>query len=72
MIIKRKPGLSEYGIEEIQAEIKDLEKQRERIKSHQSDYPDDKAFRLDLKYIDEDLENLRAELGYLQAKGNIL
>ena len=72
MIIKRKAALNESGIDELREEIKDLEKQRERIKSHQSDYPDDKSFRLDLKYIDEDLENLRAELGYLQAKENTL
>ena len=72
MIIKRKSHPNEYGIDELQKEIKDLEKQRERIKSHQPDYPDDKSFRLDLKYIDEDLEDLRAELGYLQAKGNTL
>lgn len=72
MIIKRKPASGERGIEEIRDEIKQLEKERERIKSHQSDYPDDKAFRLDLKYIDEDLEDLRAELGYLQAMKNTL
>lgn len=72
MIIKRKSGLSEKSIEELQAEIKQLEKDRERVKSHQSDYDSDKAFRLDLKYIDEDLEELRAELGYLKAMENIL
>lgn len=72
MIIRRKSGLSEKSIEELQAEIKQLEKDRERVKSHQSDYDSDKAFRLDLKYIDEDLEELRAELGYLKALENIL
>lgn len=72
MIIRRKSDSADKGIDEIRAEIKQLEKERERIKSHQSDYPDDKAFRLDLKYIDEDLENLRAELGYLIAKENTL
>lgn len=72
MIIKRKSNPADKGIDEIRAEIKSLEKERERVKSHQSDYTDDKAFRLDLKYIDEDLENLRAELGYLIAKENTL
>jgi len=70
MIIRRKLG--EKTIDEVKAEIKQLEKDRERIKSHQSDYDSDKAFRLDLKYVDEELEDLKAELGYLQAKENIL
>ena len=70
MIIRRK--LSEKTIDEVRAEIKQLEKDKERIKSHQSDYDSDKAFRLDLKYVDEELEDLKAELGYLQAKENIL
>lgn len=72
MIIKRRSGLGERGIDEVRAEIKDLEKQRERVKANQSEYSDDKAYRLDLKYIDEDLEDLKAELGYLQAKENTL
>ena len=72
MIIKRKLALGERSVDEIRAEIKQLEKDRERVKSHQADYPDDKAYRLDLKYIDEDLEDLRAELGYIMAKENTL
>ena len=72
MIIKRKLALGERSVDEIRAEIKQLEKDRERIKSHQSEYSDDKAYRLDLKYIDEDLEDLRAELGYIMAKENTL
>ena len=70
MIIRRKLG--ERTIEEIKEEIKAVEKDRERVKSHQADYDSDKAFRLDLKYLDEELEDLRAELGYLQAKENTL
>jgi len=72
MIIRRKSSLGERTIEEVQAEIKVVEKDRERVKSHQSDYDSDKAFRLDLKYLDEELEDLKAELGYLQAKENVL
>lgn len=72
MIIRRKSSLGERTIEEVQAEIKAVEKDRERVKSHQSDYDSDKAFRLDLKYLDEELEDLQAELGYLQAKENTL
>ena len=72
MIIKRKSVQGEKTIEEIRAEVKQLEKERERVKSHQSDYSDDKAYRLELKYLDEDLEDLRAELGYMMAKENTL
>ena len=73
MIIRRKLNLSaDRGIDEVKAEIKAVEKDRERVKSHQSDYDSDKAFRLDLKYLDEELEDLKAELGYLQAKENTL
>lgn len=72
MIIRRKSSLGERTIEEVQAEIKAVEKDRERVKSYQSDYDSDKAFRLDLKYLDEELEDLQAELGYLQAKENTL
>jgi hypothetical protein len=72
MIIRRKSSFGERTVEEVQAEIKAVEKDRERVKSHQSDYDSDKAFRLDLKYLDEELEDLRAELGYLQAKENTL
>lgn len=72
MIIRRKTNLSDRTIEEVKAEIKAVEKDKERVKSHQSDYDSDKAFRLDLKYLDEELEDLKAELGYLQAKENVL
>lgn len=72
MIIRRKSSLSDRTIEEVKTEIKAVEKDRERVKSHQADYDSDKAFRLDLKYLDEELEDLKAELGYLQAKENIL
>ena len=44
MIIKRKVALGEKSVDEMRAEIKQLEKDRERVKSHQSDYPDDKAY----------------------------
>ena len=70
MIIRRKLG--ERTIDEVRAEMKQIEKDRERIKAHQEDYDSDKAFRLDLKYLDEEYEDLRAELGYLQAKENTL
>ncbi len=70
MIVKRKSQLRD--IEEVLEEIGLREKEKERIKSHREDYPSEKAYQLDLKYINEDLEDLRAELGYLQAKKNTL
>ena len=73
MIIRRKLNLSDNRtIDEVKAEIKQVESDRERVKSHREDYDSDKAFRLDLKYLDEELEDLKAELGYLQAKANVL
>ncbi len=72
MIVRRKTSLTERTIDEVRSEINAVEKDRERVKSHQSDYDSDKAYRLDLKYLDEELEDLRAELGYLQAKENTL
>lgn len=70
MIIKRKLG--ERTIDEVRTEMKQVEKDREKVKAHQSDYDSDKAFRLDLKYLDEEYEDLKAELGYLLAKESTL